>query len=105
LQNLTTEWMDDASPEIGCGRTQPICQHVHVMQEVSLAQSAARARIFQQNLTHSMDTPANILTHAICNSMDSWLDNDLSSSRHGMALSCGTCLSSDKYGERLQSSG
>jgi hypothetical protein len=23
LQNLTTEWMDDASPAIGCGRTNP----------------------------------------------------------------------------------
>jgi hypothetical protein len=37
LQLLTTEWMDDALPAIGYGRTQLICQHVPVMLDVMLA--------------------------------------------------------------------
>jgi hypothetical protein len=56
------------------------------------ARTSARV-IFQQKLTRTMHTP-DILTHLICNSMDSWLAwCDLYSRQHGMAQ---RNLSSDK---------
>jgi hypothetical protein len=62
---------DDALPAISYGRTPHTCMLTCTCDARCTARHAAPRVAFQQKLTH-MHTP-DILTHLICNSMDSWL--------------------------------